>query len=83
MKTALVVMMVASLGVAGLAGCSERDQTALYENGKYRGKPDSRAWDSAAPGYGAVAWEKGDRASWQRQVRARQDIQNENHRIDH
>jgi hypothetical protein len=78
MKRILVFMVVAGLGALGAAGCGEREQTALYKDGKYRGKPDGRPWESAEAG-----WNKGDRAGWQKQVRARNESQNENRRIGH
>lgn len=78
MKRILVVMVLAVFGAMGLAGCGEKEQAALYEDGKYRGKPDGRPWESAEAG-----WKKGDRAAWQHQVRARNDAQNENRRIGH
>jgi len=81
-KRALIVAVLALLG-AVLAGCSEREQTVSYKDGKYRGKPDGRPWDSAPPDSGPAAWQKGDHASWENQMRARQAGQNENHRIGH
>ena len=77
MKQILILMVVAVLGAIA-AGCGEREQTALYKDGKYRGKPDARPWES-----GEAGWNKGDRAGWQNQMRARNDTQNENRRIGH
>ena len=79
MKRILIFTLLAALG-AVVAGCSEREQTALYEDGRYRGKPDTRPWDNAS---GAGTWSRGDRETWENQVKSRQQGQNENHRIGH
>ena len=57
--------------VVGLGGCGEREQAALYEDGKYRGKPDSRPWDNAPSASGSSGWKKGDHESWENQHRTR------------
>ena len=31
------------------AGCGEPDQVVVYKQGKYQGKPDTRAWDNTPP----------------------------------
>jgi hypothetical protein len=79
--TALAVL--AALVAAGAAGCGEREQTALYEDGKYRGKPDNRPWDNAPNADGSASWVKGDRASWENQIKDRHNSQNEYVRIGH
>ena len=66
---------------APLAGCGERDQTTRYENGKFRGKPDTRPWDNAPPPYGSAAWAQGNHDTWENQLRSRQQTQNEHRRI--
>lgn len=83
MKRILAVMVIAALGAFGVAGCGEREQSALYKDGKYRGKLDSRSWDNEPPANGSAGWAKGDRVNWERQVRGRSDGQNENRRIGH
>lgn len=83
MRRAASLAIFALLFAAGMAGCGERDQTARYENGRFRGKPDTRAWDNAPPAYGSAAWAKGDHDTWENQVRSRQQTQNENRRIGH
>lgn len=82
MRSFLAAMLLASL-VSGLSGCGEREQSAHYQNGKYRGKPDGRPWDNrpAAPGSGE--WKTGDHAAWENAVRARNAGQNEYRRIGH
>lgn len=83
MKRIAVLVVTGILLAAGVAGCGERDQSARYENGRYRGKPDSRPWDNAPPANGPAAWAKGDHVTWENQVRSRQQTQNENRRIGH
>lgn len=77
--TAITLAIVA----VPIAGCGEREQTALYKDGKYRGKPDTRPWDNAPPTPGSAEWKKGDQASWENAVRTRNAGQNENRRIGH
>ena len=73
----------AILAAALLAACSEAPQVTVYKQGKYQGKPDSLPWNSESP----VAelrggkWTKGDRASWEEQIKQRQLAQHEHRRI--
>jgi hypothetical protein len=82
MKLALTLIAVASFGL-GLGGCGEKEQVVVYKQGKYQGKPDARPWDNDSP----VAelrggkWSKGDRASWEEQIKNRQLAQHEHKRI--
>ena len=80
MRTLLLVIAAAF----ALAACGEGDQqVVVYKQGKYQGKPDGRPWDSDTP----VAelrggkWNKGDRASWETQIKERQLAQHEHKRI--
>jgi hypothetical protein len=75
---ALFVILAAALG---LAACGEKEQVVVYKQGKYQGKPDGRSWDNDPLAYGSAKWTKGDRASWETQIKARNDGQNENKRI--
>jgi hypothetical protein len=74
---ALLVFVV----LFGLAACGEKEQVVVYKQGKYQGKPDGRSWDNEPLSYGAAKWTKGDRTSWETQIKARNDSQNENKRI--
>lgn len=67
----------------GLAGCGESEQVVVYKQGKYQGKPDTRAWDNAplAAEQRGGNWNKGDRASWEAQIKNRQLAQHEHKRI--
>jgi hypothetical protein len=59
---------------AGLAACGDKPQTASGASKK----GDSKPWDgSTQAGYTAPDWKQGDRASWEQQLRARNQQQNE------
>jgi outer membrane murein-binding lipoprotein Lpp len=66
-----------------VAGCGEPEQVVVYKQGKYQGKPDTRAWDNAplAAEQRGGNWTKGDRASWETQIKNRQLAQHEHKRI--
>ena len=83
MKRIAASVLMGVVFAAAVAGCGERDQSVRYQNGKFRGKPDSRPWDNAPPTYGTAAWSKGDRDAWENQVKDRQQTQNEYRRIGH
>ena len=82
MRRALFVLGAIALA-AGLAACGERDQVVVYKQGKYQGKPDAQPWNSESP----VAelrggkWTKGDRNSWEDEIKRRQLAQHEHKRI--
>jgi hypothetical protein len=82
MKRLLLAIAVLGLTV-GLASCGEPEQVVVYKQGKYQGKPDGLPWNSEPP----VAelrggrWTKGDRASWEDQIKQRQLAQHEHKRI--
>ena len=75
MAPRIVALIVAGAGIAvfGLAGCGEREQTAHYEDGRYRGKPDTPPYQSAQFG--------GDRQKYESAQRSRAQHQNEYNRI--
>jgi len=55
-----------------LAGCMEVQQTSgATKVGKYQGKPDTPAWDNAPLAMGP-SWTKGDRMSWEKEIKNRQ-----------
>ena len=77
-----LLAIVAATGIAlGLAACGEKEQVVVYKQGKYQGKPDGRPWDNEPLAYGSAKWTKGDRASWETEIKTRNDNQNENRRI--
>ncbi len=70
---ASLLLAAAGAGLLGLAGCGEREQTAHYEDGRYRGKPDT-------PPYAAAPF-NGDVMQYDNAMRARAQQQNEYNRI--
>jgi len=52
-----------------LAGCGERPQVMEFKQGKYQGKPDE-------PPYAAAPF-NGNKDTWERDIRARTQNQNE------
>jgi hypothetical protein len=64
--------------ILGLAACGEREQVVVYKQGKYQGKPDAKPWDSEPLALaGSGKWTKGDRPSWENQIKERQMNQHE------
>jgi outer membrane protein assembly factor BamE (lipoprotein component of BamABCDE complex) len=43
----MIATCAAVLMVVALSGCSEPSQSVEYRDGRYAGKPDTPAWDSA------------------------------------
>jgi hypothetical protein len=77
-----VLVVVAAFGVAaGLSACGEADQVVVYKQGKYQGKPDGLPWDSEPLAYESAKWTKGDKVSWETQIKNRQLGQHEHKRI--
>ena len=73
---------VAALAL-GAAGCMEVEQTAAgAKQGKYQGKPDTPPYANEPLAYGSAKWTKGDRASWENEIRTRNLAQNEYKRIN-
>jgi len=79
-RLALGAAVVAALFIAG---CGESDQVVVYKQGKYQGKPDTQPWDNAplAAEQRGGNWTKGDRASWETDIKNRQLAQHEHKRI--
>ena len=76
MKSVLLV-----IAVLVLAACGEREQVAETGKRGYQGKQDARPWDSAPLAYDSAKWTKGDRASWENELKKRQLNQHEDMRI--
>jgi len=78
----LLLLGVAALAL-GLAACGERDQVVVYKQGKYQGKPDAQPWNSDSPvvELRGGKWTKGDRNSWEDEIKRRQLAQHEHKRI--
>lgn len=79
MKQALLL-----IALLGLAACGEREQIVEPQSEKrYQGKRDSKPWDSE-PSVAELRggkWTKGDRTSWEDQIKSRQLAQHEHKRI--
>jgi len=79
-RTALIVAALVG-AVVLLPGCMEVEQTATpSKQGKYQGKPDATPWSNEPLAMGPK-WSKGDRASWEEQIKKRQLGQHEDRRI--
>ena len=63
--------------------CGDREEIAEGPR-SYQGKPDSAPWDNEplAAEYHGGKWTKGDRASWEADIKARQLTQHEYKRIE-
>jgi uncharacterized protein YdeI (BOF family) len=68
-------VLLAAIAVVALAaaGCGEQGSVTVYKQGQYQGKPDKQPWDNDQF--------KGDKAAWERSVKARNLGQNEYVRI--
>lgn len=72
MRAALAIAVAVALaGVA--AGCGEKTAVTVYKQGQYQGKPDKLPWDNDQF--------KGDRATWEKAIKARNLGQNEYARL--
>ena len=82
MRKAFLILAAAALSI-GISACGEREQVVVYKQGKYQGKPDGRPWDSESPvaELRGSKWNKGDRNSWEEQIKHRQLAQHEHKRI--
>ena len=58
-----------------LAGCSERPQET--ERASSAKKVDAKAWEGASPVYTSPGGTTGDRSSWEAELKARNQAQNE------
>lgn len=74
--------MALAAALAVLAGCMEVEQTATApKQGKYQGKPDTQPWANEPVAHESARWTKGDRGSWETQIKTRQLAQHEDKRI--
>jgi hypothetical protein len=69
MKT--LILLGGLSAVLLLTACGEKPQTAATH------KSDGKPWDSAKTAYTAPGWTVGDKTSWELQLRARSQNQNE------
>ena len=61
-------LLVAALA---LGGCGEKSQVAATK------KSDGKPWEASQNAYVAQGWKPGDQASWEQQLKARSQNQNE------
>ena len=64
---------VAAAFALNIAGCGERPQASVYKEGTYQGKPDAQPWGNERY--------KGDKAAWEKDMKARNANQNEYARV--
>ena len=79
MSCARLLAVAALVVTAGLAGCGEKEQVIVYQQGKYQGKSDTKPWENE-PGaslYTTSKWTKGDKNSWETALKSRNQNQNE------
>jgi hypothetical protein len=78
-----VALGAAVIAALFVGGCGESEQVVVYKQGKYQGKPDAQPWDNAplAAEQRGGKWTKGDRTSWEEQIKNRQLAQHEHKRI--
>jgi hypothetical protein len=79
MRTLKAVLALAVL--LAVAACGDRHDIAEGKR-SYQGKPDSRPWDNEPLADASAKWSKGDRASWEAGIKARQLTQHEYRRIE-
>lgn len=73
MRSSVALALGAALLVA-LSGCGDQPQTGSTAPKK----ADAKAWDGGATAvYTAPGWQQGDRNSWEQQLKARNQQQNE------
>ena len=72
MSKPLLIAIVAALPLV-TAGCGEKPAATVYKQGEYQGKADTRPWSDARF--------KGDKAAWEKAIKARNEGQNEYVRI--
>jgi hypothetical protein len=70
MRTTLVMAAMALC----VAGCGDKAQTLGPGSAR---KADTKAWEGTPSAYAAAGWKAGDQASWEAQMRARAQSQNE------
>ena len=78
-----MIRLVLFAAVLGLVGCGDREQIAEGKR-SYQGKTDNAPWNNEplAAEYRGGKWTKGDRATWETEIKARQLTQHEYKRIE-
>lgn len=63
--------------LGGLSACGERPQDLAAA----QKRPDAASWQGEPTGFTAPGWQANDRASWEQQIRTRNQRQNEYARV--
>ena len=71
MKRPLLLMLAGAL-VLVAAGCGDQAAVTVYKQGQYQGKPDMEPWGNDIF--------KGDKLAWEREIKARNERQDETSR---
>ena len=69
------ILALAAIAALNMQGCGEREQTLVR-----KGAPDASTWSVSAaanPAFTAPGWTPGDQASWEGQIRRRNQAQND------
>ena len=69
MKLSLTTALLAAL--VALVGCAEKAQVAATK------KSDGQPWEASQNAYVVQGWKGGDQVSWEQQLKARSQNQNE------
>ena len=67
------IILIAAVAALLVAGCGEKTAVTVYKQGHYQGKPDKQPWDNERF--------NGDKAGWEKTIKARNDGQNEYTRV--
>ena len=76
MSPRALVFGVAVAALVSLAACGEKPQTLDGSAKKYEAEPWA-VHSAANPGFAAAGWKAGDRASWEAEIRLRNQAQND------
>jgi hypothetical protein len=74
-------VLLGVIAAFALAACADREDLAEGKRA-YQGKPDTQAWDNTPLPNDPAKWTRGDRASWETEIKARQLTQHEYKRIE-
>ena len=76
MKKRRIIWIVWTIVALGLSACTEKPQS-IGQNSR----EDQQAFKGAAGPFMAAGWKPGEKASWEQQLKTRQQGQNEYNRI--
>ena len=72
-------LMIAAVGTLAVlaTGCMKPEAETARKPGMYSGKPDTRPFEAGRTEFTYGNWSAGDKASWETNLRARNQSQNE------